>query len=150
MPSRHVLAAGCLIAVVAGCGGGQKEPSDEQQVATALRSFLQAQTDGDAQKACALLTAGAQRKLVALVARRAQGLGAAPRTCDEAVGLVRAVAPQALLRAIRDARVEGVVVHGGEAAARVVDGSSFAAQRVTLVRGDGGWQISAVPSLIGG
>jgi hypothetical protein len=150
MPPRHVLAAGCLIAVVAGCGGGQKPPSDEQQVTTALRSFLRAQADGDAQKACALLTAGAQSKLVAVVARRAQGLGAAPRTCDEAVGLVRAVAPQALLRAFRDARVQRVVVHDRAATARVVDGPSFPAQRVALARSDGGWQISAVPSLIGG
>jgi hypothetical protein len=150
MPPRRSLAAACAAgAALAGCGGGQP-PSQSERVTTVVRSFLTAQADGDGEAACALLTPAAQQRLVAVVARRAAGLGAAPGSCAEAVGLVRAVAPAKLLTAIRRAHVQRVAVQGDRATATVVDGQAFPAQRAVLEQRDGAWRIAAVPSLIGG
>lgn len=58
----------CILAAVAvgGCGGSDK-PSDQQLVTEVMHSYLGAQAAGDGQAACALLTAGPHRQLIALV-----------------------------------------------------------------------------------
>ena len=61
------LVASLLAVTVAGCGGAHKASDQQliarQQVTRTVRSYVQAQTAGDGQAACALLTAGGQRQL---------------------------------------------------------------------------------------
>jgi hypothetical protein len=147
---RTLALAGLLATVIAGCGGGAEAPSDQQQVTTTVRSFLQSLSVGDSRGSCAQLTAGARRGLVALVAQRARSIGAAPATCEDAVALTRVALPASTLTAIRGARVANVVVRGGGATCKVVDGDAFPAQRVTLAKSPERWQISNVPTLVGG
>jgi rhodanese-related sulfurtransferase len=60
----------CMLAAVAVRGyGGSHEPSDQQMVTEVLHSYLGAQASGDGQAACALLTADAQRQLIALIVK---------------------------------------------------------------------------------
>jgi hypothetical protein len=145
-----MVTVGCLVGTVAaGCGGGDHHASDQQQATAVVRSFLQSLPAGDAATTCSMLTDEAQRRFVAFVGRRAAGAGPAPGTCEDAVGVVRIAVPKPTLSAISKARVERVAVHGNTATGRVVDGGAFTAQRVTLAKHDGHWQISGVPTLIG-
>ena len=138
----------CLLAALAvtGCGGAQA-PSNAQQVTQALRLYLRAQTNGDEGSACALLTDAAQQQLIAAVAHAAKGALPARPSCPDAVGLVRAVAGSAFLRALSSARVEHVQVRGARASADVIDGKQFEPQRVSLQKTDGVWRIAGVPAL---
>jgi hypothetical protein len=145
--AKLMLGLVCVLAAAqVGCGGKDKSPSDKAQVVTVLQSFLKAQTGGDGQAACPLLTAAGQNKLVTLVAEQAPSLGTRP-TCEDAVGLIRAVAPPALLKALGTARVEHVRVTGDTATADVVDGAAFPTQHVVLRKADATWRINDVPGL---
>jgi len=142
----YVLAV-ALAAAVAGCGGAHK-PTDQQQVKDVLQSYLRAQVDGDGQAACSLLTAGGQRQLIALVVKAGKGVITTQPSCEDAVGLVRAVAGQQLLGSLRNARIENVQVSGPRATALVVVGINTA-QKVSLVKSGAAWKIAAVPGLGG-
>jgi hypothetical protein len=138
--------------VIAACGsshGGSQRPSDEQQIAQVVRSYLTAQTQGDGQTACSLLTSGGQRQLEALVVKRANGLISSQPSCTDAVSLVHSFAGSKLLNALSTARVERVEVNGGQATARVADGTAFAAQTVSLAKVGDAWRIAGVPGLGG-
>ncbi|WP_187368800.1 hypothetical protein [Baekduia soli] len=137
-----------VAATLAACGGHR--PSDQARVADVLHTFLRAQADGDGPTACAQLGAEGRADLVRVVARRAGAAGAAPASCEDAVGLVRLVAPAAFLEALRGADVGHVVVTGTTARAEVADGTQFPRQRVALAKREGRWRIVAVPGLLPG
>ena len=142
---RAIGGACVLAAAVAGCGGAHKQP-EQQRVTDVVRSYLRAQVAGDGQSACALLTAGAQRQLIALVVRAGKGVITTRPSCQDAVGLVRAVAGQRLLDALKTAGIEHVQVRGARATASVVVDMQ-PAQKVALVRSGSAWMIAGVPGL---
>ena len=142
----------CVLAVaVVACGGAHKQPNQQlqRQAAQAVRSYLRAQTTGDGPTACALLTAGGQQQLTTLVMQASKGLLNTRPSCQDAVGLIRAIAGAKLLAALAQARVEQVRVTGSRATAQVVDGTQFPAQQVSLEKAGGAWKIAAVPGLGG-
>jgi hypothetical protein len=134
-------ALACVLAAVTigGCGGGHRQ-SDQQLITHTVHSYLRAQTAGDGPTACTLLTAGGQSQLIALVVKQAKGLITTRPSCEDAVGLVRAVAGAQLLGALSRARIEHVQVRGTRATAEIVDGTQFAPQQVSL-RKTGGVQV---------
>lgn len=145
-PGATVLA--CVLGVaVAGCGGSPA-PSAQQQVTQVLHSYLTAQAAGDGQTACALLTPAAQSQLIAAVVKAGKGLLSATTSCQDAVGLVRAVAGARALAALNSARIEQVQVHGDSATAEVAGGTVFGRQQVRLVKSST-WMIDGVPGLTG-
>jgi hypothetical protein len=152
--SRAITHAGTAIAILAiaaaGCGSSHKPPpTQQQQITNVLRSYLRAQTAGDGQAACPLLTSSAQHQLEMLVLRAGKGLLTTRPSCEDAVGLVRAVAGKALLDALSGARIAHVQVRGEEATAQILDGAAFGQQRVSLQRSAGTWKITGVPGLTG-
>jgi hypothetical protein len=151
--ASQTLVAACLAGLVLGaCGsshGGSHRPTDEQQIGQVVRSYLSAQTQGDGQTACSLLTPGGQRQLEALVVKRANGLIPSQPSCTDAVSLVHSFAGSKLLKALNSARVGRVKVHGETATAQVADGTVFAPQTVSLTKGAGVWRIAGVPGLGG-
>jgi hypothetical protein len=114
-----------------------------------LRSYLRAQTNGDGQAACSLLTAVAQGQLENLVLQAGKGLVTTRPSCQDAVGLVHAVAGANLLDALSKAEIAQVRVQGDSATAEVSDGTAFPQQHVSLQRSDGNWKIAGVPALGG-
>jgi hypothetical protein len=147
------LVAACLLGITLGaCGGSHgasHAASNEQQISQAVRSYLNAQTQGDGQAACSLLTPGGQRQLEALVVKRANGLVPSQPSCTDAVSLVHSFAGSKLLNALSTARVGGIKLSGDTATALVADGTVFAPQTVSLVKEAGAWRIAAVPGLGG-
>ena len=77
------LVVACLVGLMLGaCGSSDPASpgsSDEQQIGQVVRSYLTAQTQGDGQTACSLLTSGSPPQLEALVVKRANGLVRASR-----------------------------------------------------------------------
>jgi hypothetical protein len=138
----------CLLAALAvsGCGGAQA-PSNAQPPTQALRSYVRAQANGDGGSACTLLTDAAQQQLIGAVVKVAKGVLPARPSCPDAVGLLRALAGSAFLRALSSARVEHVQVLGSRASGDVIDGTQFGPQRVALQKTDGVWRIAGVPAL---
>lgn len=121
-------------AVLGACGGGHRK-SDQQAIVTqAPHSYLRAQAAGDGQAACGRLTAAGQRQLIALVVKAAKGLMTTQPSCEEAVGLVRALAGAKLLSALESARIESVRVSGARPTAEIVDGAQFQPGQVTLAK----------------
>ena len=147
------LVAACLLGITLGaCGGshgGSHAASNEQQVSQAVRSYLNAQTQGDGQTACSLLTPGGQRQLEALVVKRASGLVTSRPACTDAVSLVHSFAGSKLLNALSTARVGRIKLGGATATAQVTDGTVFAPQTVSLDKAAGAWRIAGVPGLGG-
>ncbi len=144
--------AACLLTILAvGCGSGQKHTttpaSDQANVNAVLRSYLNAQAQGDGPTACGLLTTAAQNQLIDLVVSAGKGLITSRPSCSDAVGLAHAVAGAQLLSALQSARVEQIRVAGSGATAQVVDGNTFKPQRVTLEDTGGSWKITGVPGL---
>jgi hypothetical protein len=74
-----------------------------------VRSDLKAWTAGDGQAACALLTAGGQQQLTALVMQASKGLLKTRPSCEDAVGLIRGLAGAKLFAALAQAPVEAEV-----------------------------------------
>ena len=149
---RHGNTVAAIVAIaVAGCGSSQKATPREQQqqVEQVLRSYLRAQTSGDGQTACSLLTDAAQRQLETLVLQAGNGLLTTPPSCQDAVGLVRAVAGAKLLNALSKAQIAQVRVQGNDATAEIIDGAAFGQQQVSLQRSGSTWQIAGVPALTG-
>jgi hypothetical protein len=148
---RTSMLAAVAVMAAAGCGSSHKKatPSQEQQVRQVLRSYLQAQTSGDGQTACSLLTGAAQTQLETLVLQAGKGLITTRPSCPDAVGLVHAVAGQKLLAALASARIGQVQLQGDQASAEVIDGTTFGQQRVSLQRSGGTWKITGVPNLRG-
>jgi hypothetical protein len=147
-----VLGAVLILAAVAGCGGGQKPLSPEQerqQIAHILHSYLHAQVSGDGQSACALLTSTAQSELTGIVLKYGRGVIKARPSCQYAVKLVQAVAGQKLLQALSAARIERIQVEGDRATARILDSGAFPPQQVSLQRSGNTWKIAGVPGLGG-
>jgi hypothetical protein len=139
-------------AALGACGASHHAatgPSDQEQITQVLRSYISAQTQGDGHTACPLLTAAGQRQLQALVVKQAKGLLAVTPSCQDAVGLVHTFAGAKLLSALGSARIERVTVHGTDATAEIVDGTTFAPQTVSLMKLAGAWRIAGVPNLTG-
>jgi hypothetical protein len=144
---RGAAAAAILAVAITGCGAAHKQ-SDQQRITQTLRSYLRAQAAGDGQTACALLTAEAQNQLITLVVKGSNGLITTRPSCEEAVGLVRAVAGQKLIGALSSAQISSVQVSGTQASAEVVVDSQ-PAERVSLVNSGGAWKVAGVPGLSG-
>jgi hypothetical protein len=154
--SRAITLGSAVAAIVAvalavgGCGSSSKpKVSEPQQVESVLRSYLSAQTSGDGQTACALLTESAQRELETVVSRDAKGLLPGRPSCQEAVAAVKAFAPANLLNALSKAQIGQVRVQGDHATAEITDGTVFGRQQVTLERSGDTWKIAGVPGLAG-
>ena len=150
-PSRRsgaVVACAFAAVAVGGCGGGHKQ-SDRQLITQTLRSYLRAQATGDGYAACALLTAGGRQQLIAVVVKAGKGLITTRPTCEDAVGLIRAVAGAQLLKALGSARIERVHVDGARATATIADGNEFSPQQVALEKAGTTWKIAGVPGLGG-
>jgi len=147
-----VTAVAALAFALAGCGAHKPTNGQalaRQQVTQTVHAYIRAQTAGDGPAACALLTTGARQQLSTLVMRASNGMLKAPPSCEDAVGLIRAIAGAGVLAALRQASVEQVQIRGEDATARVVDGAAFSAQQVSLRRVGGAWKIAAVPGLGG-
>jgi hypothetical protein len=146
---RPLAAAGLATLALAACGGSS-HPASEQpaaQIKQVVQSYLSAQASGDGQAACALLTAGGQAKLENLIVTASNGLVKTRPSCADAVSLVSTVAGPTVMKALNDARIESIQVHGNQATAKVVDGGAFPAQQVTLDKSGETWQISGIPTL---
>jgi len=137
-----------LAVAITGCGGTAHKQSDQQVITQTLRSYLRAQSAGDGQTACALLTADAQNQLITLVVKGSNGLIKTRPSCEEAVGLVRAVAGQQLIGALNSAQISSVHVSGTHGSAEVIVDAQ-PAQSVSLVKSGGTWRIAGVPGLSG-
>jgi hypothetical protein len=149
---RRVLAAACLTAlIIAACGGGKhsSNPQEAQQVTQTLRTYLHAQSAGDGQAACAVLTTAAQQQLSTLVVQGSNGSITTPPSCPDAVRLVRTLAGSQIISALGSAQIEHVQVNGSQATADVVDGALFGTQQVVLQKAGGTWKIAGVPGLGG-
>ena len=144
---RAVCAACALAVLAAGCGAAHRQ-SDVERVTQVLQSYLRAQAAGDGQAACALLTASGQNQLSALVIKAGKGLIKTRPSCQDAVGLVRAVAGQQLLDALKSAEIDNVQVRGAQAGAVVVV-DMRPGQKVSLEKTSAGWKIAGVPGLGG-
>jgi len=156
--ARSARASNWLVAVslaglmLGACGSSHRAShgaTDEQQIGQVVRSYLSAQTQGDGQTACSLLTPGGQRQLEALVVKRANGLITAQPSCADAVSLVHSFAGSKLLNALSTARVGQVKVNGDNATAQVADGAVFTPQTVSLAKVGTAWRIAGVPGLGG-
>jgi hypothetical protein len=154
--SRAITNASTLAAIVAaavavaGCGSSSKPaPSEPQQVEQVLRTYLSAQTSGDGQTACSLLTEGAKRELETVVLQAAKGLLPSRPSCQEAVAAVKAFAGAKLLDALAKAQIGQIRVQGDHATAEITDGTVFGHQQVSLQRSGGTWKIAGVPGLRG-
>jgi len=143
--------AAILAMAVAGCGSSSHKSTatPQQQVEQVLRSYLRAQTSGDGQAACSLLTDAAQSQLEALVLQAGKGLLTSRPSCQDAVGLVHAVAGAKLLDALSKAQISQVRVQGYNATAEITDGAAFGQQQVSLQRSASTWKIAGVPGLGG-
>jgi hypothetical protein len=145
------IVAAIVAITVAGCGSSSKPPkpalTEPQQVEHVLRSYLSAQTSGDGQTACALLTDSAQRQLETVVLQAAKGLLPSRPSCQEAVAAVKAFAPADLLAALSKAQIGQVQVQGDHATAEISGGTVFGKEHVSLERSDGTWKITGVPGL---
>ncbi len=153
MRASTMLVAACLAGITLGaCGGshdGAHSGSEEQQISQVVRSYLRAQTQGDGQTACSLLTPRGQRQLEALVVKQAKGLIPGQPSCTDAVSLVHSFAGSKLLTALSTARIGRVQVRGDSATAQVADGTMFTPQTVSLAKIAGAWRIAGVPGLSG-
>ena len=135
-PTRRDLVVALVLAAIAAsaCGGGHKSP-DQEMITRTVHSYLRAQI------------AGGQRQLIALVVKGARGLVTTRPSCEDAVGLVRAVAGAQLLGALVNAEIEHVHVSGSRATADVVDGLQFPPHQVRLEKVGTSWKIAGVPGL---
>jgi hypothetical protein len=151
MTRPGLIALACLLTVLtAGCGGTHKSSSaasDQAQVSQVLESYLHAQAQGDGSTACGLLSTAGQNQLIGLVMSAGKGLITSRPSCEDAVGLVSAVAGAQLMGALDHARVEQIKISGPTATAQVVDGTAFKPQQVKLEKSDGKWEITGVPTL---
>jgi hypothetical protein len=142
-----------LVTALSGCGGSgsssQPKVSDQQQITQILQSYLTAQTAGNGQTACPLLSAGAQNQLIGLVVSAAKGLLPSRPSCENAVALVSQFAGSTIVTGLKNAKVENVKVNGSNATAEIVDGGAFSPEQVKLQKVDGTWKITGVPSLGG-
>jgi hypothetical protein len=150
---RHGCTVAAIVAVAAAVGGCGSSPkptvSEPQQVEQVLHSYLHAQTHGDGQAACSLLTESAQHQLQTVVVQAAKGLLPSRPSCQDAVGMVHAVAGAKLMNALASAQITQVRVQGDSATAEITGGTVFGRQQVTLQRSDGTWKIAGVPGLGG-
>ncbi|MGZ4234246.1 MAG: hypothetical protein ACXVVQ_22855, partial [Solirubrobacteraceae bacterium] len=73
-----------------------------------------------------------------------KGLITTQPACQDAVGLVRAVAGAQFLSALGSARIDQVQVNGARATARVVDVSQFQPQQVGVEKVGTSWKIAGV------
>jgi hypothetical protein len=118
-------------------------------VTTTIHTYLRAQASGDGETACAQLTPGGQRRLIALVVSVSKGVLGRSLSCETAVGLVRGAAGTTLMDQLDHARVTAVNVTGARATADVLIGPTARREHVLLERTDSTWRISEVPTLPG-
>jgi len=137
-PSR-LLATAVAALALAGCGGGdENDAPDPEQVTEVATDYAHAFGDGDGERACELLTPGAQD---AFVERVSSLVGT--RDCPEAVSKLQAVAGPNVTGPFREATVDGVKVTGDKATARINAGGS--SEQVTLEQRDGEWLLTKAP-----
>jgi hypothetical protein len=123
MTARLALAALCAL-LLAGCGG-----SEEARVRATVQAYGQAFTDGDAGKACALLTRGARRIIEA----------ATDESCAAVMKSGLSAEDMAGRRAFGQITVESVHVDGDDATVKAKgrDGT------IRLRKESGRWRIAA-------
>ena len=126
-----------LLTLLAGCGGGDERPDDEQ-VRAAVSDYARAFGEGDGKRACALLTSGARD---AFTKRVSTLVGT--DDCAEAVTKLQAVAWPSVTGPFRDATVDGVEVTGDTAKARLEAGTGTT--EVTIEQQGGDWLLTKVP-----
>jgi hypothetical protein len=120
-----VSALAALTVSAAGCGSSASHGSDPSSV---VKSFFAAAGAGDGKRACALLTAEEQSKVVT------------GGTCVQEMSRFGA----ALAQQLRGLRLGSASVHGQTATVRVTTPSK--STTVTLHRRGGGWVISSLGS----
>ena len=137
MRERHRAARVLLLlgAWLAGCGGGGGE-SDREEVADAVRGYLEAVADRDGDAACALLTREAQ--LSVFRAKRAHA--GADHPGEACANVVRSFGPLYGRGRLRGVAVSRVEVDGERAQARADDVA------VKLEKVSGEWKL-AVPGV---
>jgi hypothetical protein len=120
-----------VAALLSGCGsGGGASHSASTQVTAATKQYFAAMANGDAARACSLLTAAAKARL-----RR----GA---SCPGLVAEVHSRLPPAALAAFRNVRVSTPAVSGGRATVQAR--TATLTQTVVLVSSSGRWLIERV------
>jgi len=120
-----------IVVAAGGCGSSQKQPTAQQrqQIIEVLHSYLRAQTAGDGQAACSLLTNSAQRELEMLALQVGGGQITSQPSC---------------LDALSSAQIADVQVHSDSATAQILTGGAFGQQQVSLQRSGGSWKIDGV------
>lgn len=121
--------------VAAGCGGDKAAAED---TVTAAVSGL---ADGDEQKVCDQLTAGAKKELLATLADNPLGFADIhAKTCEVAISKLHAELPQPIRDVLRDGEVGDAEVSGDTATVHVVGVGTDAELRKI----DDGWKITGL------
>ena len=137
--TTRALFAGALVttALIAGCGDdddGGDSGGDEAAIEQAVRNYGVAIADGEATRACALLSPAGRRQIEqqqsALTKRQISSCPPAVRALNESLSPEDA-------EASREIELEQIEVDGDAATARVVDGNG-----VLLVRSGESWLIA--------
>jgi hypothetical protein len=121
------------VLVLAGCGGGGK--SEEDRVRDSVKTYLTALADGDSKKACAQLTPGQTRRVLAAAKKIPQLRTAKCPEVFDAVSARLGPDEKALLRKVK---VTDVTVRGSTATTRL----QGAPRTPELTKSGGRWLIS--------
>ena len=139
---RALLGLTVAAAVATGCGGGGAK-SDPEAIARVLKSAAQATAKGDGDKACADLTADAQRQ--ALFQLGSQG-GPGMTSCSQLVGRAQFFLTPIDKQRIKNLEAADVRVNGTGASATLRGEGEQPGQAISvpvhLTKVDGDWKIS--------
>lgn len=109
-----VLAGLLVLALLAGCG--DSGPSPEETVSAAISGL----SKGDEKKVCAQLTAGAERKLLAVLADNPLGYpDIKAASCEEAITKLHAQLTAPTRAVLEDGEVDEAKVNGNKAVVHV-------------------------------
>ena len=102
MRSKMLTVAAMATVVLAGCGGG----SDEDQVREVASDFTAAFADGDAKRACELMTSDAKQQIV----KAAASLGGG--TCEKAMSAATGLMDESQKEVFSEAEIAKVTING--------------------------------------
>ena len=123
------------VTALAGCGDSGSEPStssDREQIEAAMTSYLDAVADGDGDKACGHLAAGAQKDLATL---------AGGSSCPDAVEQMSEALDGKSREQLRSGRIDRVVIDGTTAKATVASGDT-----IPLEKSGDAWKVTEFAS----
>jgi hypothetical protein len=123
---RRVMIAGCMAALLAGCG-----QSDSDKAKDRAEAFYTALQKGDGKKACGMLTDDRRRRFDF----------DSDTTDSDRSGCVDLLSGATGPAVPKDPRADSVDIHGGEAIV-IVSGRGGVGAKVTLSKVGDGWKVS--------